>query len=131
MKQLLGPFLALAVICTPFGCAVEEAARDQAIVIEYEGPVYSRDCSVVIDRTIENWKPEIAKEICALTGDRLESISIGPLGPLDSSAAAKSAYRDLRQSCTDLKGQRRLLKPEEVNQFITTSVLEALTADDE
>lgn len=114
----------------PLGCATDRVPKDQAQELEYEGPVYLRDCSAVIDSIVESWKSEIQKEICALTEDKLEAITIGPIGPLDSSAAAKSAYRDFRQSCTDLKGQRRLLKPEEVNQYIKDSVLGTFCGED-
>lgn len=119
----------LALVGAFFGCAVDPKPTGRAHELEYEGPVYIRDCSETIDSVIENWKPEIAKEVCALTEEQLEGITIGPIGPLNSSDAAKLAYQDFRRSCTDLKGQRDLLEPEEVNQFIKDSVLSALCAE--
>ena len=117
--------LTLAVV----SCAVEPTTREQATVLETDYPTYTRDCADTIERIIEDWRPQIAQEVCALPKEKLENITIGPIGPLDSSNAAKSAYRDFRRSCTELKGQRKLLQPEEVNQFIKDSVMSVLCTE--
>ena len=126
LSSILGFSFSLIVTLSLSGCVSESQTTRQPVEIEYEGPVYSRDCKVVIDSIVDNWGPDLRGQILSLPAEQLESITLGPIGPLDSSRTAKRAYRDLRESCTRLKGEDRLLTPDEVNEFIKHEVLTAI-----